>query len=736
MGRNTKGRGNRKKGAHTAAEIKKGIDLHLKGKLSLRKAAKEAKIPYPTLRRYVLKYIANPSSRLEPHYDVKKIFSEEQENSIKDYIIECANKFYGLTSKDCRRIAYQMAIINKISTPENWKKEKMAGRDWLRGFRVRHPELSVKKPEACSLARATAFNRVNVTKFFNNLKEVLNRHPSFSNGSRVFNLDETATTTVQRPSKVLAAKGRNVCQITSGERGILVTTCCIVNALGQALPPAMVFPRKNFKPHMLYGAPSGTLGLASPSGWMNTELFIEVMKHFIQYSSASMVNPALLILDNHESHLSIQALDLAKAAGVTVLTLHPHTTARMQPLDVGLNAPFKAFYNSAVDSWLTQHPGRALTIYNVAECVGIAYMRAMTPINITNAFKKCGIFPYDDQIFTDIDFMPSEVTDRAAPDVDDETDAEESSNDLEDESISKAAPDVDDETNAENLREPEGESLLLMNRTSPSVLCTNDENEENIQPQTAVIAPITKKYHSQPGADSKNNLEDVNVPSTSGVGQASKATDTFISPKVFRPPLKAGPRKANANRKAGKSMVATDTPEKQALAEKKKNKTSQKRAKVVKKDLFKNKRKRETSISSDEEDFFKCSGSSSGGEYFINESEDEEIILNNDFPPLARNPHPEDFVIVAFASKKTTVFYVGEVLEELESQDCDYFVSYLKLKSKAKQLFSMPKEPDTAGVHKTDIKYILPRPKISGSTARQQAIYKFLVDMSQLNLRY
>lgn len=237
-----------------------------------------------------------------------------------------------------------MATINNITMPENWKKENMAGRDWLRGFRVRHPELSVKKPEACSLARAIAFNRVNVTKFFNNLKKVLNHHPSFSNGSRIFNLDETATTTVQRPSKVLAAKGRNVCQITSGERGILVTTCCIVNALGQALPPAMVFPRKNFKLHMLYGASSGTLGLASPSGWMNAEIFIKVMKHFIQYSSASMVNPALLLLDNHESHLSIQALDLVKAAGVTVLTLHPHTTARMQPLDVGLNAPFKAFY--------------------------------------------------------------------------------------------------------------------------------------------------------------------------------------------------------------------------------------------------------------------------------------------------------------------------------------------------------------------------------------------------------
>lgn len=123
--------------------------------------------------------------------------------------------------------------------------------------------------------------------FYNNLKEVLQRHPTFADGSRIYNLDETSTTTVQRPQKVLAQKGRSSCKITSGERGTLVTTCCIVNASGQALPPAIVFPRKNFQQHMLHGAPPGTLGLAASSGWMNADIFTDVMKHFIKHSSAS-----------------------------------------------------------------------------------------------------------------------------------------------------------------------------------------------------------------------------------------------------------------------------------------------------------------------------------------------------------------------------------------------------------------------------------------------------------------
>lgn len=142
--------------------------------------------------------------------------------------------------------------------PSNWEREKMAGKQWLRSFRKRHSELTVKKPEPCSLARATAFNRMNVAKFFNNLKTAYERHENFGNGSRIFNLDETSTTSVQRPQKVVAASGRSTNKVTSGERGVLVTTCCIVSATGQALAPAMVFPRKNYKDHMIHGAPPGT----------------------------------------------------------------------------------------------------------------------------------------------------------------------------------------------------------------------------------------------------------------------------------------------------------------------------------------------------------------------------------------------------------------------------------------------------------------------------------------------
>ena len=93
---------------------------------------------------------------------------------------------------------------------------------------------------------------------------------------------------------------------------------------------------------MINEAPPGTLELAQPTGWMTSVLFYDAIKHFVKYTNASNNNPALLILDNHESHLSIPVIDYAKEHGVTLLTIHPHCIQKLQPLHVSIYGPFKS----------------------------------------------------------------------------------------------------------------------------------------------------------------------------------------------------------------------------------------------------------------------------------------------------------------------------------------------------------------------------------------------------------
>lgn len=160
-------------------------------------------------------------------------------------------------------------------------------------------------------------------------------------------------------TKGVAVKGsKQVCQMTSGERGTLLTACCFISGSGNTLPPALIFPRKIFKPFMTSTSLSGTLGLAHPSGWMTKELFVEVMAHFIKWTQSSKDNPNLLIYDNHESHLSMPVIEMARESGVTILTLPPHCSHKLQPLDVGVFGPFKNYYSSEADKWLRLHPGK------------------------------------------------------------------------------------------------------------------------------------------------------------------------------------------------------------------------------------------------------------------------------------------------------------------------------------------------------------------------------------------
>ena len=211
---------------------------------------------------------------------------------------------------------------------------------------------------------------------------------------------------------VALKKMKQVGKITSGERGALVTLLCTINAAGNSIPPFMIFPRVFFKVRMLHGAPPGTVGAAHQSGWMTAENFVLYTKHLIKFTKCTPEHPGLLILDNHDTHLSIECIDLAKDHGVVMLTLPPHCSHRLQPLDRTVYGPFKSAFNRSADAFMVNHPGQPITIHDIAEIVGSAYPLAFTPMNIVSGFKCTGIYPYNPNVFSEEDFLSSYVTDR------------------------------------------------------------------------------------------------------------------------------------------------------------------------------------------------------------------------------------------------------------------------------------------------------------------------------------
>lgn len=238
----------------------------------------------------------------------RQVFNKDQKTSLTEYLLRLAQIFHGIGPKEVRRMAYDCAIKYKLSIPDTWHTNKMAGKDWMTGFLTRNTSLSIRKPEATSLSRATSFNKTNVQDFYSKLADVMDRFKFTA--SSIWNADETGVSTVIKPSKIVAAKGkRNVGSVTSGERGTNVTLLVAVSATGSFIPPMFIFPRKKFQDHFIRDGPTDCIGAGNSSGWITNDEFFIFMQHFINKVRPTKAAPILLVLDNHSSHLSVPTLD-------------------------------------------------------------------------------------------------------------------------------------------------------------------------------------------------------------------------------------------------------------------------------------------------------------------------------------------------------------------------------------------------------------------------------------------
>lgn len=100
----------------------------LETKQTIRSVAKLFTVSYETLRRYFIKFKKGESlnAGYHPH---NKVFTLEQDKLLVDYCFTSAKLYFGLTTVDFRKLAYEFAVANGIKYPSSWDDTKQAGID-------------------------------------------------------------------------------------------------------------------------------------------------------------------------------------------------------------------------------------------------------------------------------------------------------------------------------------------------------------------------------------------------------------------------------------------------------------------------------------------------------------------------------------------------------------------------------------------------------------------------------
>ena len=165
----------------------------------------------------------------------------------------------------------------------------------------------------------------------------------------------------------------------------------------------------------MQGSPPGTVGACSPNGWVDSELFLTWLNHFISVVKPTQSRKVILILHGHSSHKTLAAVELARNSGVVMISLPPHTTHRVQPLDRTVFGPLKAHYNSECDKWMVSHVGQRISQYDIASLFGKAYLKTATMDKAISGFECTGLWPYNPDVFGEDEFLPSMITDEPQP---------------------------------------------------------------------------------------------------------------------------------------------------------------------------------------------------------------------------------------------------------------------------------------------------------------------------------
>ncbi|KIM22032.1 hypothetical protein M408DRAFT_324190, partial [Serendipita vermifera MAFF 305830] len=280
------------------------------------------------------------------------------------------------------------------------------GDKWHLSFMKRHPEIKRRWAKGGESKRANALNRYNTASFYAELQKARE-----GIGSKcIWNCDEKGILenggAIRR--RVVVGSDQKDPKVTADESRKMVTIIECVSAAGAAIGPLVIHEGAEKDGEWIRANPCGSGLAASPNGWTNSEVAYEWLVEIFDPQTAVYAKGSkrLLILDGHISHCSLKFILYAARKNIVVLLLPPHTTHRLQPLDVGVFGPLSHAWKKVVKDLSAK--GYLIRKNNLISAYSVARKQALTKDIICAAFKRCGIEPFDPSVITEEDVAPAE----------------------------------------------------------------------------------------------------------------------------------------------------------------------------------------------------------------------------------------------------------------------------------------------------------------------------------------
>ncbi|XP_011859495.1 PREDICTED: uncharacterized protein LOC105556986 [Vollenhovia emeryi] len=396
-----------KRGLWTEEQLQNAVTAVKETNLSVNRASLEYKIPRRTLRRI----LAEDGEIKKKVLGRPPVLNQKEEQNLKNRIVRLQQVGFGLKRQDFKKCVFQYCEEMGIEHPFKIEKEE-AGKDWLKGFMMRNPDIVLRSSENLSYGRLMRFNKEIVRDFYDLLGRTMDELDLHNNPQLIYNVDESGLQlSYSNKFKVLALKGsKRVHTATHAEKGETVTVVACTNATGSNwIPPIILYKGVHRKLEFGDGLPPGSKFAMTPKGYITKEEFCNFLTHFNQHR---IPGKCLLILDGHRTHLDFSVLEQARNYNIEILCLPAHCSHELQPLDKSCFKPLKHYWNEALDNYRRSHPGRSVSKYQFPVLFNQAWMKTSTAINAVSGFRATGIFPYNPNAIPNVAFAPSSISDR------------------------------------------------------------------------------------------------------------------------------------------------------------------------------------------------------------------------------------------------------------------------------------------------------------------------------------